>query len=608
MKDSPRSSRPAGQFHASSARLAITLSALLALAGSAFFLAPSHQAASPAPAPLPNPPAAATSTIMYSGIRNIEVPVTVPAYNLDINFDGANDYAFLMTAPTPSTASRSQIQFRGVDDPYLVLSIAPGSLEFSQTGAIRLEEDAVIDSSRVFFRGGQLVRVDNDGRGNQTGVFYSATGWHPGHPQRPSAVEGYLGFKRPCPTNPHSASIYGWVHVRWEDNDSTPGPDKLVIIDWAVQTACDTPIAVGDTGLPTEPGAALDFGAPQDFVQLPSATLPSGSSYTKEAWVYARSTSCDNIVSSNADPLFLFNGRLYAGNGNNYFVLNDPNPFPANQWVHVAVTYDASTTTMRLYRNGSEVAVNTNAPAYAGGVMAIGSHFGGNCRFDGMMDDVRIWGRALCPAEILGRMNSELNGAEDGLRAYYKFNQGVAGGNNAGLTTAIDSGPNGFNGTLMNFALSGATSNWVAPGGVATGSSYPPVPSCDPEGDGVSDSNDNCPSDANNDQANNDGDAEGDACDADDDNDGAADTTDNCPSVANPDQTDTDVDGAGDACDADDDGDGVSDSADNCPLVANASQADTDGDSQGDACDPDDDNDGVSDANDAFPLDQNESV
>ncbi len=45
----------------------------------------------------------------------------------------------------------------------------------------------------------------------------------------------------------------------------------------------------------------------------------------------------------------------------------------------------------------------------------------------------------------------------------------------------------------------------------------------DTDGDGVPDSTDNCPTVANTDQANTDGDAQGDACDTDDDNDGVLD-------------------------------------------------------------------------------------
>ncbi|MBI5609943.1 MAG: thrombospondin type 3 repeat-containing protein, partial [Deltaproteobacteria bacterium] len=79
----------------------------------------------------------------------------------------------------------------------------------------------------------------------------------------------------------------------------------------------------------------------------------------------------------------------------------------------------------------------------------------------------------------------------------------------------------------------------------------------------------------------------GDACDAadDKDGDGVSDSKDNCPLKANPDQTDLDKDGKGDVCDLDDDGDSVLDAFDNCPTVSNAKQKDTDGDGKGDACD-----------------------
>ncbi len=70
----------------------------------------------------------------------------------------------------------------------------------------------------------------------------------------------------------------------------------------------------------------------------------------------------------------------------------------------------------------------------------------------------------------------------------------------------------------------------------------------DQDSDGVPDSNDNCPSISNANQANNDGDAEGDACDNDDDNDGINDVDDNCHFTANPSQEDEDQDGIGNAC------------------------------------------------------------
>lgn len=123
----------------------------------------------------------------------------------------------------------------------------------------------------------------------------------------------------------------------------------------------------------------------------------------------------------------------------------------------------------------------------------------------------------------------------------------------------------------------------------------------DTDGDGIPDSQDNCPVDPNADQKDHDGDGIGDACDDDRDGDGIVNDVDNCPDVPNTDQADQDGDGIGNACDDDRDGDGIPNAQDNCPDVSNEGQADLDKDGIGDACDDDRDGDGVPDAQDNCP-------
>jgi MYXO-CTERM domain-containing protein len=115
----------------------------------------------------------------------------------------------------------------------------------------------------------------------------------------------------------------------------------------------------------------------------------------------------------------------------------------------------------------------------------------------------------------------------------------------------------------------------------------------DSDGDGKSDSSDNCPFASNRDQLDADGDGVGSSCD-------------NCSGASNFSQLDTDGDGMGDTCDSDLDGDLIENALDNCASIPNrlvgGVQPNIDGDALGDVCDLDLDGDGFPNADDLCPM------
>ncbi len=80
--------------------------------------------------------------------------------------------------------------------------------------------------------------------------------------------------------------------------------------------------------------------------------------------------------------------------------------------------------------------------------------------FGGSMDEVRIWNVARTQTQIQNSMNCDVP-QQASLAAYYRFDQGSAGGTNTGIVNAYDYSGNNNCGTLQNFALTGSTSNFI---------------------------------------------------------------------------------------------------------------------------------------------------
>jgi hypothetical protein len=248
------------------------------------------------------------------------------------------------------------------------------------------------------------------------------------------------------------------------------------------------------------PGAALNFDGVNDNVTIPhssSINFNTNDNFTVSLHVKIPSAlqpntgNIDNSIlekvgSGIGYPYVIryfnhtsgagTNGKVWAArwNGSTQPIVTSSVALNDDTWHHIAFVKNG--TNLYLYVDG---VLSSTTPDLTSGTTAntdplyLGSRSNASNWFKGEVDNLQIWNTARSCEEINQLRNCEMTGSESGLMAYYKFNHGYANENNSGVTTLVDATSGGNNGTLTNFALTGATSNWSAPGGVVTGTNCP---------------------------------------------------------------------------------------------------------------------------------------
>ncbi|GAB2705818.1 hypothetical protein GCM10011495_23310 [Hymenobacter frigidus] len=213
------------------------------------------------------------------------------------------------------------------------------------------------------------------------------------------------------------------------------------------------------------PNNALAFDGVNDQVTGTNAQLPQGNTArTLEAWVNPSNTNVGlitygtNALNQRAGISLLGNRLYYAGSSND---LIGSTAIALNTWHHVAASYDG--TTLKLYVDGVlDATQNMTAFNTTGTGFLLGNTGNGVSEYlNGRLDEVRLYNVGLTAAQVQADMFSTTSALPGSQIAYYNFDQGIAGGNNAGITSLTDQSGNGRTGTLMNFALTGTTSNFV---------------------------------------------------------------------------------------------------------------------------------------------------
>ena len=162
-------------------------------------------------------------------------------------------------------------------------------------------------------------------------------------------------------------------------------------------------------------GAGLAFDGTSSQIAVPgSASLDLTSAMTLEAWVNPSTAATDwrSILAKNTDRYYLMassdpqgmpavGGTFGSGNLNVF----GPQLLPLNAWRHVAATFDGAS--LRLYVNGASVASTAQSGALTTSTenLLIGAdHYGEY--FQGVLDEIRIYNRALSVSEIQADMNN----------------------------------------------------------------------------------------------------------------------------------------------------------------------------------------------------------
>jgi hypothetical protein len=98
-------------------------------------------------------------------------------------------------------------------------------------------------------------------------------------------------------------------------------------------------------------------------------------------------------------------GRVFIGGEKN---ITGSASLPLNAWTHLALTYDGAN--LRLYVNGvlSQTTALSGAIAASTGVLHIGGDSVWGEYFQGLIDEARIYNRALSQSEIQTAMNTPI--------------------------------------------------------------------------------------------------------------------------------------------------------------------------------------------------------
>jgi subtilisin-like proprotein convertase family protein len=202
--------------------------------------------------------------------------------------------------------------------------------------------------------------------------------------------------------------------------------------------------------------AATFAGTASSYVAIPNSTeLNITGSFTIECWVKPDSVDLFRMLVNHRAGAASEGYGFYLSQGSIAIRTNSTTRFrtastiPPHVWSHIAVTYDVSTGNFSAYINGSldsSATIASAAPSASSDSVTIGVGF--NSPFRGVLDEVRIWNRAVTAPEIARNFRTSLGatgGFYSGLVLALTFQDDESFGADFSLTDWSGNGNTGYN-------------------------------------------------------------------------------------------------------------------------------------------------------------------
>ncbi|MDA7806971.1 putative Ig domain-containing protein, partial [Aquiluna sp.] len=246
--------------------------------------------------------------------------------------------------------------------------------------------------------------------------------------------------------------------------------------------------------------SATSFNGTTSFASVAGNVIPATGDYTAEAWINPDAIDVNwRTILSQGDQTGRFFLGLILSSGKYYIVVSRNAEFAfaddaaevgdiSGQWTHVAATVNDSNDSVNVYVNGALVLTTTSALATTNSGFTIGDYLG-SYKFDGQIDQVKIWNDVRTKSEIEASMHAWGNPviSDTSLISHYDFNDDTqattlrdqAGSNDLTYTSVATSdlkplverdtsSRSGYAVYEFKRSYLTAAGGWTAPAGVST--------------------------------------------------------------------------------------------------------------------------------------------